>query len=77
MKAVWSRKAVLPAAKKMHRSRVSRESESSLKVLRRPIHPAISVQSARQDPEIQGIIKWLSAGPKGNCFPVDVLNERN
>lgn len=33
---------------------MSRESESSLKVLRRPIHPAISVQSARQDPEIQG-----------------------
>ena len=38
LKAVWSRKAVLPAAKKMQRSRVSRESESSLKVLRRPIH---------------------------------------
>lgn len=25
---------------------------------------------------ILGIIKWLPAGPKADCFPIDVLNER-
>ena len=56
LKAVWSRKAVLPAAKKMQRSRVSRESESSLKVLRRPVHPSHfrTEYRARLDPETQG-----------------------